>query len=342
MKKIIASTLICSSLLLGANSNYNYEITPMIGGALPEGNLDLEDQQHYGISFGVNLNEKNIFDQVELGILRTTNTRYDISSEKTEINRFFVNMIKEYYETSRVSYYSLAGFGYEDFTNNQFNNDDDGFFNYGVGVKYKLTEQLALKADVRHLITFAGNNNLLYTLGLGISFGEKAQPHVKQKEEPKVEEKVVEEVKEEKPVIGDDDKDGVLNNVDKCPNTELGIVVDATGCAVSTNLSINFDFDSAEIKNTYGTKLEEFATFLKTYPMLNAKIGAHTDSVGSAAYNKKLSQKRAEAAVKSLTALNIDPSRLEAVGYGEEKPLSDNATKEGRALNRRVEAVVKQ
>ena len=75
-------------------------------------------------------------------------------------------------------------------------------------------------------------------------------------------------------------------------------------------------------------------------PKLKANIEAHTDSVGSDKYNQKLSERRANSAVNALKELNVDPSRIKAVGYGETKPAASNATAEGRAENRRVEAVM--
>lgn len=371
MKKTLISTLICSSVLFAANSNYNYEVTPMIGAIVPEGNLDLKNQKNYGISVGRNLDD-NIFDQLELGILRSTNTKYDIGGDKTKITRFFANIIKEYSLNDKTSLYSLIGLGYEDFSKNLYNNDDDGFGNYGIGIKYQFNDRLALKADIRHLITFDGNNNLLYTMGLGISFGAKAHPMVKEKEEVKEEPKIMEQPVEQIAVELDDDKDGVLNkndicpqtpmgvsvneqgceldsdkdgivnSADKCPNSEMGVIVDKMGCAINVDLNINFETNSATIRNEYSNKINEFANFLKKYPNLNAKIKAHTDATGSEKYNEKLSQRRANSALKALTDLNIDAKRLEAVGYGETKPIASNKTKEGRALNRRVEAVIKK
>lgn len=363
MKKIIASTLLCGSMLFAA-SNYNYEVTPMIGGGIPEGNLDLENQTNYGISLGRNLEHNHVFDQVELGILKSKKDDYTNSAENTSIMRYFINGIKEYEVTDKTSFYALVGLGYEDFSNNKFENDDDGFGNYGVGLKYKLSEMIALKADVRHLITFDGDNTFLYNLGLGISFGEKAKPAVIEKE-PEVMPVVV-------PVILDDDKDGVINSndicpqtpmgikvkangcevdsdndgivdsADKCPNTPAGVIVDNTGCAAKVDLHINFDFDSSKIKNHYASDIDEFATFLKKFPNVKARIEAHTDSQGAADYNKELSQKRADAAVKALTDLDINKNRLEAIGFGEDKPTATNDTTEGRASNRRVEATIKK
>ena len=79
---------------------------------------------------------------------------------------------------------------------------------------------------------------------------------------------------------------------------------------------------------------------MKANPKLKATIEAHTDSVGSDAYNQKLSERRAASTVEALKALKVDPSKITAVGYGETKPVATNATAEGKAQNRRVEAVM--
>jgi len=341
----------------------------MIGGLNPEGNLDLDDQQLYGVSIGRYLDDDNIFDQLEIGILGTTSTDYTVGSDDTYVTRFFTNLINEYEMNETASLYSLVGLGYEAFSKEKYENEDGGFVNYGLGLKFKLSESVSLKTDVRHLINFEGDNNLLYTLGLGISFGEKSKATPVIKEVKK--EKMKEVIKEEPIILDDDkdgvinskdkclttpmgaqvnqhgcelddDKDGVVNSKDKCPDTIQGAVVDKNGCVVTVNLHINFDTDSSVIKNTYGNKIEEFADFLKKYPSVKAKIEAHTDSTGSQQYNEKLSQRRANSAVKALVDLQIDANRLEAIGYGELKPIQSNKTKEGRASNRRVEAIIKK
>ena len=80
---------------------------------------------------------------------------------------------------------------------------------------------------------------------------------------------------------------------------------------------------------------------MKQYPMTDTVIEGHTDSVGTAAYNLSLSQRRAEAVRQVLIdQFKVDASRLTSVGYGEERPIADNRTAEGRQLNRRVVAVV--
>ena len=79
---------------------------------------------------------------------------------------------------------------------------------------------------------------------------------------------------------------------------------------------------------------------MKDYPDLKIVIEGHTDSVGDAAYNKILSQKRAYAVKKYMVAKGIGANRIKARGFGENKPIASNKTNKGRKKNRRVEAAV--
>jgi OOP family OmpA-OmpF porin len=105
-------------------------------------------------------------------------------------------------------------------------------------------------------------------------------------------------------------------------------------------LNVEFDFDKATIKKGYDQDIDNLVQVMKDYPDLKVVIEGHTDSVGTAAYNKKLSQQRAEAVKKYMAEKGIDANRLKAQGFGEEKPIASNETKEGRQQNRRVEAAV--
>ncbi len=105
----------------------------------------------------------------------------------------------------------------------------------------------------------------------------------------------------------------------------------------TTRLLVFFDFDKAELKNESKPDLNRGIQFLKDNPELRVEIAGHTDSVGVASYNKKLSQDRAEAVKQYFIAGGVDAARIVARGYGEDQPLADNGTEEGRARNRRVE-----
>lgn len=106
-------------------------------------------------------------------------------------------------------------------------------------------------------------------------------------------------------------------------------------------LNVEFDFDKSTIKKGYYNDIDNLVKVMKDYPDLNVVIEGHTDSVGTDAYNKKLSQRRAESVKKYMVEKGgIDANRLKAQGFGEEKPIASNKTKEGRQQNRRVEAAV--
>ena len=337
MKKVLLSTIACASLALAANSDYKYEFTPLFGGALSEHNTSLPN--HYSnAGFALGFNQTDSFiDQVEVGF---TNTLDQVDYEyvtSTNVTRTFTNLIKEYSLTDNTSLYSLVGIGYEFFSNDDDLSNENSFFgNYGLGIKYKISEQVALKLDARHMIeTDHGDNNLSYNVGLSVPFGEvaKAAPVVAA---------VAPVVAKVAPVEApkDSDGDGVIDSLDECPNTMAKSKVDSVGCMTLVNLNINFDTNKSNIKDSYNTRIVEFANMLKANPKLKATIGAHTDSVGSDAYNQKLSERRAASTVEALKALKVDASKIKAVGYGETKPVASNDTVEGRAENRRVEAVM--
>jgi outer membrane protein OmpA-like peptidoglycan-associated protein len=104
-------------------------------------------------------------------------------------------------------------------------------------------------------------------------------------------------------------------------------------------LYINFDFDKADIKPESKPIVDEIVKLLKDNPNLNLTVEGHTDNVGTPTYNKKLSEARSRSVVAALTTQGIVPARLKAAGYGQDKPIADNSTDEGRAKNRRVELV---
>jgi len=101
--------------------------------------------------------------------------------------------------------------------------------------------------------------------------------------------------------------------------------------------NIFFDFNKATLRPESKTELDGLIQLMKDNPTLKIEISGHTDNIGSAEYNKKLSEQRAKAVVDYLIAAGISSDRLTYVGYGFEKPIAPNTTEEGRQLNRRTE-----
>ncbi|SFI67475.1 Outer membrane protein OmpA [Pseudomonas guineae] len=111
--------------------------------------------------------------------------------------------------------------------------------------------------------------------------------------------------------------------------------------AVRVELDVKFDFDKAQVKpESYGD-IKNLADFLTQYPQTTTVVEGHTDAVGSDAYNQTLSERRANAVRDVLVnQYGVGSNRVNAVGYGETRPVADNANADGRAVNRRVEAEV--
>jgi len=104
-------------------------------------------------------------------------------------------------------------------------------------------------------------------------------------------------------------------------------------------LYINFDTGKSTVKSESRPIIDQIVQMLKSNPGLNISVEGHTDSVGSPKSNETLSDDRAKSVVKEIVSQGIDASRLSAVGHGQDKPIADNKTEEGRAKNRRVELV---
>jgi OmpA-OmpF porin, OOP family len=97
-----------------------------------------------------------------------------------------------------------------------------------------------------------------------------------------------------------------------------------------------FDTGKATLQPASQEQLGNIAAILKAYPKVKIRLGGYTDNTGNAEANVKLSDDRANGVMAELTKLGTDPSRMSAKGYGEEHPLADNSTEEGRAKNRRI------
>src|SRR4030043_1148127 len=106
-------------------------------------------------------------------------------------------------------------------------------------------------------------------------------------------------------------------------------------------LYINFDTGKSTIKPESKPIIEQIAQMMKANPGLKIGVEGHTDNVGNPKSNKTLSDERAKSVVAAIATQGIDTNRLSTAGHGQDKPIADNKTEEGRAKNRRVEMVKK-
>ncbi len=150
----------------------------------------------------------------------------------------------------------------------------------------------------------------------------------------------------------DEDLDGIPDYKDQCPGTLPGMQVDDKGCeivitpppAIDLDLLIlssetSFEFNSAQLKPSAYPELDKLLAEMKKYPTSRWRIKGHTDNVGSAGGNLKISQMRAQSVLNYFVSRGIPSGRFEVVGVGSREPIADNNTPLGRAKNRRVEII---
>jgi len=147
--------------------------------------------------------------------------------------------------------------------------------------------------------------------------------------------------------LNDQDGDGVIDARDLCPNTPPNAVVNNDGCSIqssklfSLDMKVLFDSGKAVVRPQFYPQVKKLADFLKKYPKSTVNIEGYTDNIGNQAYNLNLSQQRASAIADVLIhTFGISPTRVEAIGHGQNNPIASNNTTVGRERNRRVVAEV--
>ena len=137
----------------------------------------------------------------------------------------------------------------------------------------------------------------------------------------------------------DSDDDGVTNSDDQCPDTRPGISVDNRGCKIPDEIhlpDVKFESDSDVLRPGGNSVMNEAAETLMRNTKLVVEVAGYTDSQGNADYNVGLSERRAKTVRDYLIYRGVDEGQLSWHGYGEDKPVADNSTAQGREENRRV------
>jgi OOP family OmpA-OmpF porin len=195
-----------------------------------------------------------------------------------------------------------------------------GNYKYGLGVQYDFTQALGLRVEweryrVKDAVGNKGDIDMAL-IGLVYTFGAKPAARAATPPPP-----------------------AYVAPVAAAPVLVIVPVVARTQqyCSI---LDIQFEVNQNTVQRESEEKLDKVVTFMRKYPDTTAVIEGHTDEVGTSAENMRLSQSRAESMVSYLASRGIARSRLQAVGYGETRPIADNSTEVGRRLNRRINSII--
>ena len=336
MKKTVLSLATAAVLAIsqgaqaGSDPGSTY-IAPSFQGVWVDDDRKVSDGVGAGLALGYVASPKWNF---ELGghasghDINGTDNSYDIKG-------IDLNALRVFKREDRVNPYLIGGVG-------RLENDGPGssdagiFYKLGAGVMADITKNtakgtnLAMRGEI-HTRRSEDFNDYVASLGLVYSWGGSiAAPAAAAV--AAIAPAVV------KPVDGDDDRDGVPNSRDKCPNTPLGAKVDSDGCECGDVVlrGVTFVTDSSEITPQGQLVLDSLVAGLQRRAGTKLEIRGHTDSVGSEAYNLALSQRRADSVKAYLVSKGLNAADLSTIGLGEMQHIATNDTAEGREQNRRV------
>ncbi|BEH09421.1 MULTISPECIES: OmpA family protein [Geobacter] len=303
----------------------SFNLSGIAGGYSFDGKQHLETSPIVGIRGGYNFT-KHFGVEALFDFTPTESTLDSLGDAK--VYRYGADLLLHLFPDNKLVPFLAAGYGGITVDREHQKTFNKGIFDYGPGIKYFLTDDLALRGDFRHLL-FRNNetlSNYEYTVGITYQFGgtKPAQAPVAaiappaSRPEPKV------APPQEPPLEPIPAAEPTPEKMKYC-----------------VYLKIEFDIDKAEIRPQYHDEVAKVGDFMKKHPTTTAVIEGYTDEVGSDDYNMQLSQRRAESVVKSLEDnFGIDRSRLFAKGYGKTKQTPESSSDAGRQKSRHINAII--
>ena len=219
-------------------------ITPYIGGYRFEGNMDVENGPVFGLRGGYNFTKNAGLE----GYFHYVKAEFKgvAGNPDMKLLGYGIDGLYHFLPGNRLVPFLAAGVGMTHYDPEIMNSRNKLTINYGGGLKYFLTDNVALRADLRHVLPVNGRyNDLLYTIGVTFAFGgtkETPAPVAAPESAPAPAPSASAPAAPAAVVIGDSDNDGVLDNQDKCPDTPAGVTVDAVGCPLDSDGDGVYDY----------------------------------------------------------------------------------------------------
>lgn len=314
---LLALTTVCSGSAFAVERENTFTISPMLGGYLFEGDQHLKSSPNYGASVGYNITDnvgaEAAFNFVDSGF------RAGHGTSQVDVFLYRLEGLYHFTNWGRLQPFVAAGAGAAVFSPDPGSTTAHALIDYGGGLEYFITDRIAVRGDVRHVITFDHTyNNLSYTAGITVLLGGKRAPAVAEVPGPMERAITGEKPPEVKP----------QPQAAKPPEKPKQVCLE---------LKVNFDFNKADIKPEFESEVKKVADFMKANPEAHGTVVGYTDEVGPKPYNQELAQRRAQA-VKDYLVKNygIATDRLDIEGKGKTDFVASNLTEQGRAENRRA------
>ena len=362
MKKLFAILFVLFAGTAVAEEKPGFTISPMVGYTYFDDGVD--DDTHWSLGLGYQFDNPWAVEFVYSDM----SADLEPNVGNVDFSRWHVDGLYHFNQGNAARPYLSFGLGKADYNINPGPEDDGSLLNLGVGVKWAFAENTSLRGEVK---AFNGSDDIdfvNYAVSFGIHhvFGAAKAATAMSKPAPVAAAPM------------DSDKDGIMDDMDRCADTPSGAPIDGRGCPLDTDkdgvydymdacagttdrrasidskgcyvtlseevtveLNVTFDNDSSAAKPEHRAEVKDVYDFMVQYPLSQVTIEGHTDSRGSADYNRDLSQRRADTVASILiNDFGIAATRVTAIGYGEERPIASNETAMGRQENRRVVGVV--
>ena len=312
---------------------------PFAGYNFFESSQNLKNQPIYGLRLGYNFTRHfgieaageyiatSVDDSTRTGL---TEGQFGRPLDKVDLTFYHIDAVYHFVPDGKFNPFILVGFGGAHY-NPSISTRDMAAFNVGLGAKLWLTDNIALRFDVKdYMVTEIVQetyHNIGATVGITFAFGGKAKTAQTsaEKYEPTPEAKAEPKPAPPPPLAPIPEETVVILAAEPKVEEKVAAVVTETKAEEKVVIlafeDIHFDFDKATLKPEAQTILKRNIQLLKDNPKAQIRIAGYTSAAGTEAYNQKLSERRANAVKAYLTKEGlIAPDRLITIGYGETRP----------------------